>query len=84
MNGLQNNEVIISTSPRIGIRPPTTPFCFPRRLGGGVTLSRFLRRKGRFIDKYTKGEGRFVDMYESKKKKKKIFFFVTVVPDSIQ
>jgi hypothetical protein len=71
MNGLQNNEVIISTSPRICIPPPTTPFSFPRRFGGGGEgggeLSRFLRGKGRFIDKYTKGECRFVDMYESKK-----------------
>jgi hypothetical protein len=67
MNGLQNNEVIISTSPRIGIPPPTTPFSFPRWFGGGgEELSKFLRGKGRFIDKYTKGEGRFVDMYESK------------------
>jgi hypothetical protein len=83
MNGLQNNEVIISTSPRIGLHPPTTPFSFPWRLGlGGGGLSRFLRGKGRFIDKYTKGEGRFVDMYESKKQT--IFFFVIVVPDWIQ
>jgi len=47
MNGLQNNEVIISTSPRIGIPPPTTPFSFPRWFGGGRGTKQVSKREGK-------------------------------------